>query len=131
MKIKEFKAWFEGYSENIPDSPNAEQWERIKDVVSNLEEFVTQNQVAIRAGYSENTASEIGYENLTKPQIQQRIQSLLQERSAKTEITAENVLNDILATRDEYDRIGNLSNDMYCNMLHIIRKKVNLEHGSN
>lgn len=37
-------------------------------------------QAAIRAGYSEKTASVIGYENLRKPQIQQAIQDKVMSR---------------------------------------------------
>lgn len=36
-------------------------------------------QASIRAGYSEKTASEMGYENLRKPQIAERIAALKQE----------------------------------------------------
>jgi phage terminase small subunit len=56
-------------------------------------------QAAIRAGYSENTASETGYENLRKPQIAEYIQELMDERSKRTEITADMVLR-------EYAKIG-------------------------
>ncbi len=52
-------------------------------------------QAAIRAGYSENTASEIGYENLSKPQIGYKIAELKAERSARTEITADYVLSSL------------------------------------
>lgn len=52
-------------------------------------------QAAIRAGYSEKTAKEIGYENLTKPHIQESLSSLIAERSEKIEITAEYVLNSL------------------------------------
>ncbi|MGH1397824.1 MAG: terminase small subunit [Alphaproteobacteria bacterium] len=37
-------------------------------------------QAAIRAGYSENSAKEIGSENLTKPHIQRHIEDLKQSR---------------------------------------------------
>lgn len=39
-------------------------------------------QATIRAGYSEESASEIGYENLRKPQIEKAIAKLLQETDA-------------------------------------------------
>lgn len=57
-------------------------------------------QAALRAGYSENTASEMGYENLRKPQIEEKIQELMDKRSQKVEINAENVLLSILDIRD-------------------------------
>lgn len=56
-------------------------------------------QAAIRAGYSENTASETGYENLRKPQMAEYIQELMDERAKRTEITADMVLK-------EYAKIG-------------------------
>lgn len=52
-------------------------------------------QAAIRAGYSEKTAKDIGCENLAKPNIQEFIQELMAKRSEKTEITAERVLNEL------------------------------------
>jgi len=52
-------------------------------------------QAAIRAGYSEHTASAIGKENLRKPPIANRIQEMMDKRSASTEITAANVLKHI------------------------------------
>ncbi len=55
-------------------------------------------QAAIRAGYSKNTAQEIGYENLTKPLIAKTIDKAMAKRSAKTEITAEWVLKGIKDT---------------------------------
>ena len=52
-------------------------------------------QAAIRAGYSEKTAAEIGAENLRKPQIAAAVQIAMDERSARTEITADNVLREL------------------------------------
>lgn len=49
-------------------------------------------QAAVRAGYSEDTARQIGCENLTKPYIQEAIEKEMQERTAKVEIDAEYVL---------------------------------------
>lgn len=52
-------------------------------------------QAAIRAGYSRHTARMIGSENLTKPDIASAIQEALQERSARTQITADRVLREL------------------------------------
>jgi phage terminase small subunit len=52
-------------------------------------------QSAIRAGYSQGAASEIGYENLRKPQIADRIAELQKERSERTQITADEVIREI------------------------------------
>lgn len=51
-------------------------------------------QAAIRAGYSENTAKEIGYENLTKPHIQAAIAEARLRQQERTEITADRVLRE-------------------------------------
>lgn len=56
-------------------------------------------QAAIRAGYSENAAQEIGYENLRKPQIADAIAEAQQKRAERTQITADRVLQ-------EYARLG-------------------------
>lgn len=52
-------------------------------------------QAAIRAGYSEKTARQIGEENLSKPDIAAAVQKAMDERSRKTGINAENVLGEI------------------------------------
>lgn len=52
-------------------------------------------QAAIRAGYSVDTAKQIGYDNFTKPYIAERIAELKAEREKRTEITADNVLREI------------------------------------
>lgn len=49
-------------------------------------------QAAIRAGYSEKTARFIGTENLSKPNIQDRISELKQERCREVKIDANYVL---------------------------------------
>ena len=49
-------------------------------------------QAAIRAGYSEKTAGSVGHENLTKPEIQEEIARLQEERSKSTQVDAEYVL---------------------------------------
>lgn len=52
-------------------------------------------QAAIRAGYSTNTAAEMGYENLNKPQIKEAIDEAITKRSNKLEITSEYVLSSL------------------------------------
>ncbi|MGC4218074.1 terminase small subunit [Citrobacter freundii] len=49
-------------------------------------------QAAIRAGYSENSAAVQGFENLRKPNIQQRIAELNSERIERIQIDADYVL---------------------------------------
>lgn len=52
-------------------------------------------QAAIRAGYSVKTAGQIGEENLKKPEISRRIEQLKAERSRRTGITADRVLQEL------------------------------------
>ncbi len=52
-------------------------------------------QAAINAGYSENSASEIGYENLRKPQIQDFLSTLIEKDGEATRITRERVMQEI------------------------------------
>ena len=66
-------------------------------------------QACIRAGYSESTAKEMGYENLTKPHIAEVIGELQAKRSAKTEITAEWVLSGIKANTAKAEQDDNLA----------------------
>ena len=52
-------------------------------------------QAAIRAGYSEKTARQIGTENLSKPSIQAEIDKQVKNRSESVGLTAEEILKDI------------------------------------
>lgn len=49
-------------------------------------------QAAIRAGYSETSARQIGQENMTKPYIQERLIELKSEREKRLQIDADWVL---------------------------------------
>lgn len=49
-------------------------------------------QAAIRAGYSENSAKQIGSENLSKPDLQEYIQKLQDERSERLKTSSDWVL---------------------------------------
>ena len=51
-------------------------------------------QAAIRAGYSEDSAHVIGHENLSKPNIQEALAAAMNERSERTQITADRVLEE-------------------------------------
>lgn len=59
-------------------------------------------QAAIRAGYSEKTANRTGSENLSKPDIAQRIIDLKSERIERVEINADYVLRRLVEI-DEMD----------------------------
>lgn len=52
-------------------------------------------QAAIRAGYSADTAKEIGYENLTKPHIQSAVAVAQKKRSERTQVTADMVVKEL------------------------------------
>lgn len=52
-------------------------------------------QAAIRAGYSQRTASSIGEENLRKPEISAAIQAAKEARSERTHITQDRVLQEL------------------------------------
>jgi len=52
-------------------------------------------QAAIRAGYSVNSAKEIGCENLTKPNIQEAVGKAMAERSKRTGINQDRVLMEL------------------------------------
>lgn len=47
MNLSEFKAWFDGYTENMKDEPSAKQWKRIKERVAEIEGSVTTYPVFI------------------------------------------------------------------------------------
>lgn len=66
-------------------------------------------QSAIRAGYSKRTAQRIGSENLSKPLIAEAIQSAMAERSKRTEITTDAVLQEL--AKIGFGNIRNLYDD--------------------
>jgi phage terminase small subunit len=81
-------------------------------------------QAAIRAGYSPDTARSIGCENLTKPNISEAIAELMAARSARTKVTADQVVERLaaLAFANIFDfmRIGE-DGDPYIDMSHLTR----------
>jgi phage terminase small subunit len=63
-----------------------------------IEEYLISNNAldaAIKAGYSQKTAKQIGYENLTKPYIKQIIDIARQDRAQKQGITADRVAEEL------------------------------------
>lgn len=67
-------------------------------------------QAAIRAGYSEKTANEIGAENLAKPSIAKAIQDALKERSERVQIDADYVLKRLVEI-DQMDVLDIMGDD--------------------
>lgn len=53
-------------------------------------------QAAIRAGYSKNTATTQGYENLTKPHIRERVEAGLKQRALELNLNAKWVVKELL-----------------------------------
>ncbi len=47
MTLAEFKAWFEGFTENLDGPPNVEQWKRIAKRVKQLDGTITDRHVFI------------------------------------------------------------------------------------
>ena len=69
-------------------------------------------QAAIRAGYSEKTANEMGAQNLAKLSIKSEIEKRINDRKERTQITQDKVLKDIElikqdAMRTKIDASGN------------------------
>lgn len=63
-----------------------------------VEEYLTDlnaTQAAIRAGYSDRVSSEIGYQLLQKTSVQSAIEACQRERSARTGVTADRVVQEI------------------------------------
>lgn len=67
-------------------------------------------QAAIRAGYSEKSAQEIGAENLSKPMVAKAIQEALQERSERVQIDADYVLKRLVEI-DQMDVLDIMDDD--------------------
>jgi len=60
-------------------------------------------QAAVRAGYSKDTAKEIGHENLTKPHIQTEISGQIGDLLARAKIPLEKQIYDYWVKRAFYD----------------------------
>ena len=54
-------------------------------------------QAAIKAGYSKKSAKSVGYENLTKPHIQEEIKKQHEERRKRLGIQADDIVNRLWA----------------------------------
>jgi phage terminase small subunit len=87
-------------------------------------------QAAVRAGYSEKTAKVIGSENLTKPDIAGAIQKAMDERSERTAITQDYVLQGIQdvteATRNEQPAVALKGYELLGKHLKLFTEKLEL-----
>ncbi|MFD1136746.1 terminase small subunit [Paenibacillus sp. PDC88] len=90
-------------------------------------------QAAIRAGYSEKTASETGYENLRKPQIAEEVAKRQQKHAEKAEMTVEWVLQQykdiILNTKDIDPNVARGALDSVAKHLGMFKERI--EHSGN
>ncbi|MFZ4215437.1 terminase small subunit [Pantoea endophytica] len=75
------------------------------------------SQAAIRAGYSQKTASRMGSENLSKPDIAKRIIELKTARNERVEINADYVLQRLVQI-DEMDVLDILKDDGGLKLVH-------------
>ena len=51
MTLAEFKAWFEGFTEEMGSTPSAKQWKRIKDRVKQIDGVAVTKEVIYRDCY--------------------------------------------------------------------------------
>lgn len=84
--------------------------EKQKRFVQEYLKDLNATQAAIRAGYSERTASAVGYENLRKPQIEKALAEAMQQRCERTKIDADYVLKRLVEI-DQMDIADILAED--------------------
>jgi len=51
MTLAEFKAWFEGFTEGMEGAPSANQWDRIKERVAQIDGTAITREVVYRDHY--------------------------------------------------------------------------------
>ena len=85
---------------------------------------------ARRAGYSPRTAFRAGQENMQKPAIQETIQKAIEERSNRTQITADQILQalkDIVEDSTKLDDSGKmLDASAACRALELLGKHLRM-----
>lgn len=59
--------------------------------------YLNKTKAAVSAGYSKKSAKEIGYENCTKPHIQNRIAEIQKELQEHTGVTAHKIIMELAA----------------------------------
>jgi phage terminase small subunit len=78
------------------DSPEGDLTPKQQCFVAEYLVDLNATQAAIRAGYSERTATEIGYENLRKPKVAAAIAVAMKERQKRVEVSQDFVLSELL-----------------------------------
>ena len=81
-------------------------------------------QAAIRAGYAERSAQQMGAENMLKPVIASAIQEAMDKRSDRLDLTQDKVLKDIESLRIKATDAGQFSVAARC--LELLGKSLNL-----
>ena len=66
-------------------------------------------QAAIRAGYAERSAQQIGAENMLKPVVSSAIQEAMDKRDERVEMTQDDVLKKLEALRVKAEEANQLS----------------------
>lgn len=84
--------------------------EKQKRFVQEYLKDLNATKAAIRSGYSERTASAVGYENLRKPQIEKALAEAMQQRCERTKIDADYVLKRLVEI-DQMDIADILAED--------------------
>lgn len=81
----------DGEPPDVPEGLNVKQARFSQEYVIDL----NATQAAIRAGYSKKTAGQIGHELLKKPEIADAIAAAMNDRAARTNVTADRVLYEL------------------------------------
>ena len=85
---KEWKCW----QHQVKENKNVNLTEKQKAFADDYIISLNATDAAIKAGYSENSAKEIGHENLTKPYIRKYIENRLEEKESARIATQDEVL---------------------------------------
>jgi len=93
-------------------------------------------QAAIRAGYSKKTAGAMGHENLQKPQIQSALAEAMLERSQRTQVDADWVVENLVGNHTravELDELGhsNKALELLGKNCCMFTSKLDVEHSVN
>ena len=91
MEICEFKAWFEGFTEDMNGQPNAKQWKRIKARVKQVDGTPTTQRMFIdhyRRPYEPYWPQAIWYSTTNAPQQVSSVATTMAGDGVSTSLTA-------------------------------------------
>ena len=92
MKRQGGRRWLESFYERGGDVALTEKQKRF---VAEYLVDLNATQAAIRSGYSEKTAEQMGYQLLQKTSVQKAVQIAIKDRQQRTEITQDKVLDEL------------------------------------